>query len=622
MGESRRVERLTVTASVLALVAAAVVLAVVAAAVVSGVVATGAIGGIAPSSAGDAGMQSDDDAASWPMEGHDPGQTAFNPAATGPDGDVGPGWISVTGYGPGVTVADGRVFVAGGERHGEVMAYDPDDGTREWRTRLGDATSSKPIVDGDTVYVHVYEQRGRDIMEDHHEVVALDAATGEVEWRLAADDDRSEFTIFSWKTLTVADGALYIAGENYEDQWVYDETGFVLSIDGDGEERWRTDLDSHEISRPAVADGTLVTTVNRYGDDHEVVALDADDGSELWRTTHPENHDLSPPAIDDGSVYVNARTPIEVDLGTGAVTTEYDAVGRAAEPIAVTDEQLFVLGGPTREWRPTQLYAVDRSAGDVEWSVDGPQEFSSRPVASDEMVFVGGWDGVIYALDREDGAERWTYEVNRNYMINNEPAVVGETLYVGPVDNRVYAFVEGGDARDPAVVGFVSRFLPVLGDFAGFFAVVALVYLGVGIPFGVLGGILLFGIVSGLRLSRTPLRLLAARLFRVPVAEVTRGREFAGAMIASVVAVLAVGLVSAFSFGTFPFNGLLAALAVFGGAWAVLVYRWLPAHPDDLDRDAGRIGRQWGALLAVYGLVVGLAYPLVVFVILLGIYFT
>ena len=61
MGESRRVERLTVTASVLALVAAAVVFGVVAAVVVSGVVPAGAIGGIAPSSAGDAGMQSDDD---------------------------------------------------------------------------------------------------------------------------------------------------------------------------------------------------------------------------------------------------------------------------------------------------------------------------------------------------------------------------------------------------------------------------------------------------------------------------------------------------------------------------------------------------------------------------------
>lgn len=585
-------------------------------------VAIVALGGIAFSSVGGTAIQSVDGGNSWPMEGHDPGQTAFNPDAVGPDGDVGPGWISVTGYGPGMTVANDQVFVAGGERRGAVTAYDPDDGTRTWRTELGDAISSKPIVDGDTVYVHVYEQRGRDIMEDHHEVVALDAGTGDVEWRFEADDDRYEFTIFRWKTLTVSDGALYIAGENYEDQWVYEEAGFMLSIDEDGEERWRTDLEPHEISRPAVENGTLVTAVNRFGSEHEVLALNVADGSEQWRTTHPEDHDFAPPVIADGSVYVNARTPLELDVETGEVSTEYDAVGRSAEPIAVTDEQLFVLGGPTREWRPTQLYAVDRPTGEVEWSVDGPGEFSTRPVVSEEMVYVGGGDGVMYAFDREDGEERWSYQVNRNYDINNEPAVVGETLYVGPVDNRVYALVEGGDARDPAVIGFISRFLPVLGDFVGFFATVALIYIGVGTLFGIVTAIAMFGLIAGLRLSRTPLQLLAARIFRIPAPEVTRRTEFGGFLLASVLGTLAVGLVSALTFGLFPVNGILTALVVFGGAWALLAYRWLPANGDDLDRDVGSIRRQWGVLLTIYGLIVGLLYPLVVFVILMGIYFT
>ncbi len=585
------------------------------------VIAVVALGGIAFASVGGAAIQSTG-GDSWPMEGHDPGQTAFNPDAIGPDGDVGPGWISVTGYGPGVAVANDRVFVAGGERHGEITAHDADGGTREWRTRLGDAASSKPIVDGDTVYVHVYEQRGRDIMDDHHEVVALDAETGEIEWRFEADDDRYGFTIFSWKTLTVADGALYIAGTNYEDEWVYDEAGFMLSIDEDGAERWRTDLEPHEISRPAVEDGTIVTTVNRFGDEQEVLALDADDGSEQWRTAHPEEEALSPPAIADGGVYVNARTPIELDLESGAVTTEYDTPGQPFQPLVVTDEQLFVPGATTHHWPPMQLYAVDRATGDIEWSHGSSRGFTSRPVASGDMVFVGDRDGVMFALDREDGEERWSYQMNRNYDINNEPAVVGETLYVGPVDNRVYALVEGGDARDPAVIGFVSRFLPVLGDFAGFFATVALVFLGVGTVFGIVTGTALYGLVAGLRLSRTPLQLLAARIFRIPARDVTRRTEFGGFLLASVLGTLAVGLVSALTFGLFPANGILAAIVVSGGAWALLAYRWLPAHAEALDRDAGSIRRQWGLLLAVYGLIVGLLYPLVVFVILMGIYFT
>ena len=585
--------------------------------VVVGVVA---LGGIAFSSIGGTALQSADGADSWPIEGHDSGQTAYNPAAVGPDGDVGPGWISMTGYGPGATVTDDRVFVAGGDRHGEITAYGPEDGTREWRTRLGDAVSSKPIVDGDTVYVHVYERRGRDIMEDRHEVVALDAETGEIEWRFEADDDRYEFTTFSWKTLTVADGILYIAGENYEDEWVYDDEGFVLSIDEEGQERWRTDIASHELSQPAIDEETVVVRKSGFRD-AELIALDAADGGEQWRTGHPDNQDLSGPAIYDGSVYVNAQTPLKLDLTDGAVVTEYDITGSRTRPMAVADDQLFVPGASPDEWAPTQLYAVDRTTGDVQWSYGSAREFSSRPVASQETVYVGTGSGVVYAFARDDGEERWSYRVNQNHMINNEPAVVGETLYVGPVDNRVYALVEGGDARDPAVIGFISRFLPVVGDFAGFFATVALVYVGVGTLFGIVAGVGMYGLIAGVRLSRSPLQLLAARIFRIPTGEVTRRKEFGGFLLASVLGVLAVGAVSALTFGLFPINGIAAAVVVFGGFWTILAYRWLPTHADSLDSDVGSIRRQWGGLLAIYGLIVGLLYPLVVFVILMGIYF-
>ncbi|MWV65381.1 PQQ-binding-like beta-propeller repeat protein [Halorubrum sp. JWXQ-INN 858] len=573
-----------------------------------------AIGGSAIGAASDDG--------SWPMEGHDPGQTAFDPDAAGPDGDVGPGWISVTGYGPGVTVANGRAFVAGGERRGVVTAYDAADGTREWRAQVGDAVSSKPIVDGDTVYVHVSEQRGRDVVEDHHEVVALDAGTGDVEWRFAAAADRYGYTVFSWKTLTAADGRLYIAGENYDDRWGADEAGFVMSIDEDGTERWRTDIGSHGIARPAVTDGTVVTTVERFGGRDRVRALDAGNGSDRWHTSHPGGHDLSAPAVHDGTAYVNARSPLAIDAETGAVTTMFDAPGTSRQPLAVTDDRLLVPGGPSRDRGPTQLHAVDREVGDVEWSAGSSTGFSSRPIASETTVFVGAWDGVMYAFDRETGEERWTYEVNADYAITNEPAVVGETLYVGPVDDRVYALVDGGTARDPAALVTLSRYLSAIGDLAGVYAVISLVYLGVGVPFGVLGGIALFGVVTGFRLSRTPLRLLAARLFGTPPSEVTRRREFAAALTASVACVLMIGLVCTVTFGTFPFNGLIAALAVAAGSWAVLTRRWLPDHALDLDADADVIARQWGVLLALYGLVVGLAYPLVVFVIVLGIYFT
>lgn len=576
------------------------------------------------------------DAADWPMEGHDSAQTGFNPAATGPEGEVGPDWIAVTGYGPGVTVADGWVFVAGGEREGTVSAYDPEDGDREWRTEFGDEISSKPQVADGMIYVHVVTYGGRNPEDDTHEIVALEADTGTVEWRLEVGDDRYPDTTLEWKTLTVADGSLYVAGTNYDADGTQAER-FIRSLDTDGTTRWHEPIDSQTLERPAVTDGRVITSV-----DGGVLALDDADGSVLWHTPHPETQDVSPPAIDDGAVFVNARTPIVLDAESGDMRAELPVVGTTAQPIAVTDDRLFVTGNPDGQWMPTQLHAVDRvdldhsEGGDgdagtgapvaldadaVTWSVGNGTELSTRPIASATTVFVGGQDGVVYAFDRESGNERWFVEVNRNYMINNEPVVVDETLYVGPVDNRVYALVEGGQASDPAITSYLSRLLPLVADFAGFFAVVALLYLGVGVVFGIVGGVALYGLLGGLGLSRTPVRMLSARIYREPIDELTRRQEFGGLLVGSLIAVLAVGIVSALTFGAFPINGLGAAIVVFGGAWLLLAYRLLPAHPDDLDREARVIRRQWGALLGGYVLFVGLVYPFSVFVILMAIYF-
>lgn len=589
-----------------------------------------AVGGPAIATDHVAGQAADAD--EWPMEGHDPAQTAHNPAATGPAGDIGPEWIAVTGYGPGVTVADGLVFVAGGEREGAVSAYDPENGDREWRTTFGDAVSSKPQVADGMVYVHVVTYDGRDVEDDIHEIVALAADTGTVEWRLEVGDERYPDTTLEWKTLTVADGDLYVAGTNYDAQgWQVER--FIRSIDDEGTTRWHEAIDTQTLERPAVADDMVVTSV-----DGGVLALDAEDGSPQWHTPHPDDQDVSPPAIAGGDVVVNARTPLILDAASGEVRAELPVVGTTAQPIAVTDDRLYVTGNPDGQWMPTLLHAIDRDeidpgeGGDaadaataldedaVAWSVGNGTELSTRPVVSADTIFVGGQDGVTYAYDHS-GDQRWSFEVNRNYMINNEPAVVGETLYVGPVDNRVYALTEGGQATEPAIRSYLSRFLPLVADLAGFFAVVALLYLGVGAVFGIVGGVALYGILVGLGLSRTPVRLLAARLYREPIDEVTRRQEVGSLLVGSLVTVLLVGVVSTLTFGTFPINGLGAAIVVLGGAWAVLVYRWLPDYADDLDREAGQIRRQWGILLGVYALFVGLVYPFVVFVILMGIYF-
>jgi polyvinyl alcohol dehydrogenase (cytochrome) len=59
--------------------------------------------------------------------------------------------------------------------------------------------------------------------------------------------------------------------------------------------------------------------------------------------------------------------------------------------------------------------AVDRmnaSSLTLAWKIAMPDAVSAAPTVVAGIVYVGAWDGVMYALDAASGAVRWTYEVD------------------------------------------------------------------------------------------------------------------------------------------------------------------------------------------------------------------
>jgi len=143
--------------------------------------------------------QADTGASDWPQPRHDAGRTGYNPAATGPETDVGPAWINRIGSG-GVgdvspTVADGTVYV--GNNDGELYAFDARDGERIWQTAVGPHVRSAAAVGGERVFV-VVEDEG----PDESGVVAVERETGEVDWRYAPEHPE---TPAAWDTDTSRD---------------------------------------------------------------------------------------------------------------------------------------------------------------------------------------------------------------------------------------------------------------------------------------------------------------------------------------------------------------------------------------------------------------------------------
>ena len=90
------------------------------------------------------------------------------------------------------------------------------------------------------------------------------------------------------------------------------------------------------------------------------------------------------------------------------------------------------------------VVAYNGGGGSVVWQRRiGPSE--SSPLVANGLVYVGDWNGKVWALDAQTGAIRWTHQVDGE--VKGGLALDGNTVFVGSYDHHVYAF----DARTGAL---------------------------------------------------------------------------------------------------------------------------------------------------------------------------
>ena len=149
-----------------------------------------------------------------------------------------------------------------------------------------------------------------------------------------------------------------------------------------------------------------------------------------------------------------ARSSILLNLSTGrrrlgylivlaAVVLVVAACGRIARPegwsAGVIVGDVLVIG--TMEG---SVMALDRATGSTVWQFDLQGEDSDRavygtPAVANDLIYVGGYDGFLYALSA-DGSLKWREAVGNGEPIIGGPVIVGDMLLIGSEDGRLYAF--------------------------------------------------------------------------------------------------------------------------------------------------------------------------------------
>ncbi len=239
----------------------------------------------------------------------------------------------------------------------------------------------------------------------------------------------------------IADGQLYFLDADHR----------VVSMSAsDGRRNWQQSI-RPEDSRDRVARGGGVATAGGrvfvttgFG---FLVALDANTGAEVWRTSGGAPF-LSAPTVSGGRVYAITSDSelLAFDAGSGEVLWTYQAIAETARilsapSVAVEGESVIapfasgevaaLLGANGR-----RLWTDSLSRTGSLTSLSAINDIAGRPVVDAGAVYAVSHSGVLAAIDLRSGQRGWA----RPFASTQTPWIAGEVLYAVSVDGELAAF--------------------------------------------------------------------------------------------------------------------------------------------------------------------------------------
>lgn len=332
--------------------------------------------------------------------------------------------------------------------------------TKQWTVHpVGIPTSSpqhhptlahtSPTVVGSTVYVGV--------AGGNKKLHALSIADGSTQWRYDIGGGSARML----PSPAVTDDAVYVMGPDgqvsaFDPAEAFDKSG------GSGEpEQWSYETKWSVQGSPTVADGTVY--IPTY---ESVVALDAADGTVQWQ--YPEANDSTDrflsrvPAVANDTVYVGvgarySDTSVSkqeryyvsaVAADDGTERWRYELGDHDPTSLAVANDTLYVI--TEKDLALSTLFALAANDGTEQW-ITRPiaMQGVGAPAVTDDAVYIGSYDGHLYAYDAEEGTEQWRYPpvkegtptpIPRDAVetpggpnpppVVGDPVVAGDTVYV------------------------------------------------------------------------------------------------------------------------------------------------------------------------------------------------
>lgn len=319
-----------------------------------------------------------------------------------------------------------NMFRGGADHRGAVqVAGNSLYGEEAWKYNADAPIRSSAAVSNDAVYVG--SSRG--------ELISLDKKTGMVKWKY-----KSAFAINS--SPSVNNGKVFFADNKQTLYALNTSTGKMIWKTALGENlpyEWAFD---YFYSSPTNADNKIYIGSK----DGHLYAINEADGKVLWKykTTGIVR---STPAVKDGIVYVGSTEGILYAIKDGKEVWQFKIAGNAlknedfgfdrraiiSSPV-IADNKILVGG------RDGFLYAVNKQDGKELWRVDHQVSWVISSVAvKDTVVVTGTSDGrFVQAVSLNTGKEIWRYKTKN--IVWSSPLIVNNRVYIGSHESQLFCF--------------------------------------------------------------------------------------------------------------------------------------------------------------------------------------
>jgi outer membrane protein assembly factor BamB len=307
---------------------------------------------------------------------------------------------------PGSSAADWPSFRGNRTQTGVAASKLPDKLQERWKFQTDDGVESTAAIVGGVAYIGSYDES----------VYAIDLKSGKKKWQYKAVKSNGFHA-----APAVRDGRVYIG----------DSEGIFHCIDADkGTKLWTFKTKGEIVSCANFAGDNVL-----FGSGDENLYCLSKDGKEQWSFRLAGGPVMASPAIVDGRTFVSGcdSTLHVIDIATGKESASLELGTQTGATPAVIDDSLYVgtMG--------TQFLAIDWKKPAMRWTFEAEDDaapFLSSAAVTKKLVIVGSQDSIVYAINRENGKQAWSFKTGGK--VDSSPVIAGDRIYVGSVDKCLY----------------------------------------------------------------------------------------------------------------------------------------------------------------------------------------